>query len=574
MTLARTATPSLLWIAKLALAAMLALVFLSQGIQAPFEKDEESRPAGLIRDVVQHGDWLVPRDDYGEASRKPPLFYWLSAIAAKATGGSVDEARARAVSVVAAVAIATEVMALSAGYLGETAGWLALLFLLGIYGFSSRAGHGRTDMLFSALLFSAWYLLYAQIGEQPSGGPTGWRTLLIGLLLGLAILTKGPLALVLCGLGVAIYLMLERRNPIGLLRTAWPWQVLGLALGIAALWYVPAFLHDGSLLSVQFGEENLGHLLPSRWGGTGEAARPVYYIVARMFGAALPLSLYVPALALALSDGPIWGDARRPIVYQLSIVLAVLVMFSLASSKRDIYILPALPSLAILFSGLFTVAPRLAVKARILWIAAGAIIAAAAVAVVVGAVFIGYGAAIPERLTRGLQSSDAAYAALVVDGIANWRWRFIVFIAASGIAAASISLGLVRSRPPWAALGVVLMSMAGVSLWIGTLRPELARGRTLREFAAEVQSIVKQHPVYVLGRMDYELSFYLGRGIPAWNPSGTHAVTERPSYIMASSDDLARMAQQGRADLKTLARSKCPLRRRQMLLLEAGDARP
>jgi hypothetical protein len=38
---------------------------------------------------------------------------------------------------------------------------------------------------------------------------------------------------------------------------------------------------------------------------------------------------------------------------------------------------------------------------------------------------------------------------------------------------------------------------------------------------------------------------------------------------MASSDDLARMAPQGRADFKTLARSQCPLRRRQMLLLEA-----
>ncbi len=574
MTQARTAIPSLVWIAKLALAAILALVFLSQGIHAPFEKDEESRPAGLIRDVVGHGDWLVPRDVYGEASRKPPLFYWLSAIAAEATGGSVDEARARAVSVVAAVALATEVMAFSAGYLGESAGWLALLLLLGIYGFSSRAGHARTDMLFSALLFSAWYLLYAQIEQHPSGGRIGIRTLSIGLLLGLAILTKGPLAIVLCGLGVAIYLTLERRNPMRLLRTAWPWQVLGLALGIAALWYVPAFLRDHSLLSVQFGEENLGHLLPARWGGTGEAARPAYYIVARMFGAALPLSLYVPALAIALADGNIWADGRRPIVYQLSIVLAVLVMFSLASSKRDIYILPALPSLAILFAGLFTVAPRLAVKARVLWIAAGVIIAATAVAVVAGAVFIGYGAGLPERLTSGLRSSDAAYAALVVDGIANWRWRFVVFIVASAITAATISSGLVARRAPWAALGVVLMSMAGVSLWIGTLRPELARGRSLKEFAAEVRSIVKQQPLYVLGGIDYELSFYLGRGVPAWHPSGTHAATDRPRYIVASGDDLARMTRQERTDLKTLARSQCPLRRRQMLLLEIDEARP
>jgi hypothetical protein len=67
---ARTVAWPLGRIARFAIAAMLALAFLSQGITAPFEKDEESRPAGLTRDVVQRGDWLVPRDDYGEASRK------------------------------------------------------------------------------------------------------------------------------------------------------------------------------------------------------------------------------------------------------------------------------------------------------------------------------------------------------------------------------------------------------------------------------------------------------------------------------------------------------------------------
>ncbi len=553
---------------------MLALAFLSQGITAPFEKDEESRPAGLTRDVVQHGDWLVPRDDYGEASRKPPLFYWLSAIGAEATGGVVDEARARAVSLIAAVAIAVEVAAFSAASMGESAGWLALMFLLGIYGFSSRAGHGRTDMLFTALLFSAWYLLYAQLENPPSGGRIGVRTLSIGLILGLAVLTKGPLALVLCGLAVAIYLALERRNPVRLLGAAWLWQVLGLALGIAALWYVPAFLRDHGLLSVQFGEENLGHLLPAKWGGTGEAARPAYYIVARMFGAALPLSLYVPALVFALPDAPIWGDARKPVIYQLSIVLAVTAMFSVASAKRDIYILPALPSIAILFSGLFTIAPRMGARTRAVWIAAGAIIAVAATVLIVAMLLVGHAGAIPERLTSGMQSSDAAYAALVADGIVNWRWRFVVFIAASVIAAIAIPLGLAARNAPRAALGVALMSLAGVSLWIGTLRPELVRGRTLKDFAAEVGGIVKQQPLCDIGGVDYELSFYLNRGVPACRPTGTQSSTDRPRYIVASSDDLDRMDRRERADLKTLVRSRCPLRRRQVLLLETGAARP
>ncbi len=93
MTQAGERGPSFGRIARLVIAAMLATAFLCQGIQAPFEKDEESRPAGLIRDVVQHGNWLVPADDYREPSRKPPLYYWLSAIAAKASGGRVSMIR-------------------------------------------------------------------------------------------------------------------------------------------------------------------------------------------------------------------------------------------------------------------------------------------------------------------------------------------------------------------------------------------------------------------------------------------------------------------------------------------------
>ena len=73
-----------------------------------------------------------------------------------------------------------------------------------------------------------------------------------------------------------------------------------------------------------------------------------------MFGGALPQSLLVIALGMALwrRDGD--ERARGPLLFQLSLVLAVLVFFSITSSKRDDYILPAMPGLAILFAALFT----------------------------------------------------------------------------------------------------------------------------------------------------------------------------------------------------------------------------
>ena len=85
---------------------MFAFIVLVQGISAPFQKDAEPQSAEWIQSIVRDGHWLIPHDAYGYTDRKPPLFYWLSALVAKATGGTVDEVRARAVSVVAGTALA------------------------------------------------------------------------------------------------------------------------------------------------------------------------------------------------------------------------------------------------------------------------------------------------------------------------------------------------------------------------------------------------------------------------------------------------------------------------------------
>ena len=63
--------------------------------------------------------------------------------------------------------------------------------------------------------------------------------------------------------------------------------------------------------------------------------------------------LIVPA-ALAFYTGEISPEKRRPVIYQVSMSLAVLLFFSIASVKRDDYILPALPGIAILCASQFS----------------------------------------------------------------------------------------------------------------------------------------------------------------------------------------------------------------------------
>src|SRR5579864_476363 len=94
--------------------------------------------------------------------------------------------------------------------------------------------------------------------------------------------------------------------------------------------------------------------MPTKLGGTGESYRPFYFIAARMLGGAFPMTLLIAPAALAFYTGEISTEKRKAVIYQISMPLAVLLFFSIASVKRDDYILPALPGIAILCATAFT----------------------------------------------------------------------------------------------------------------------------------------------------------------------------------------------------------------------------
>lgn len=550
---------------KAVVAGILALIFLSQGMTAPFQKDEETRPAGIILDIVNHGHWLIPEDLYGEATRKPPLYYWLGALIAKARGGVVDEPGVHAVSLIAAAGIAGFVIAFASINLDSSAGGLALLFLLGIYGFASRGAHMRTDMLFSCLLFAGYCTLYPLV----EGGRSISRTIAAGVLLGLAVTTKGPLAIALAALALAIYAGLSRTNPIRMLAQSWPWIVLGIAAAIGALWYVPAFVKDPQLMRVQFFQENLGHLAPAKLGGTGEAARPFYYLWLHLIGSALPLILYLPAALVRLIPE---RKSQAPMLYQLALILAVLAIFTIASSKRDIYILPALPPLAIVLTAPFVRDPVATRSGLMAILTDGAsVIAGIAILMIalVGLILAGRPALI-SRIAGSMQSSDAAYLELILRDFAHGHLRFFVTMivaAASSIAA----LWLVKTHRSYAAaVAIGIASLAAVSVWIGVLKPELSQQRTLKYFVMRAEPIVDHHELRVVDAPEYELSYYFRRGIPGWRRSMMRPGSPCPLYVILWSSQLNRVFPNAGIAPPPLLESDSATARGRMLLLNLG----
>src|ERR1700738_3087649 len=106
-----------------AVAVVAAAAVLSLGIGAPFQKDQETQSAQWIQGITERGEWLVAADAFVAIDRRPPLYYWLSALAVKAGTGAVNEVGARLVSLVAGILLAVAMMRWSTAFGGETRGW-------------------------------------------------------------------------------------------------------------------------------------------------------------------------------------------------------------------------------------------------------------------------------------------------------------------------------------------------------------------------------------------------------------------------------------------------------------------
>jgi 4-amino-4-deoxy-L-arabinose transferase-like glycosyltransferase len=540
---------------QLIAATILVLVVLTQGISAPFQGDAEPQSAEWIVSVVRDGNWFNPRDYYGFIDRKPPLYYWLSALASKVAGGRVDETRTRIVSVVAATVIAVEVLAWTAAEIGVAEGWLALLFILGIYGFSSRATLALTDMLMVALLMSAWLVAYPLFVR----GASSARICTAGGLLGLGVITKGPVVVILAVLAGLLFVAFERDRTRPLLRSAWPWQILAIAAAIGALWYAPWLIIGGPHEVRIFLDENFGHFAPASLGGTGEASRPFWYIVARLIGGANPLILLMPATLAGFATGEVSTRQRKPLVFQASLVAAVVILFSLASAKRDDYILPALPGVAILSAAAF------GMKEVTGGYPGGAKIRDGVSALIGFAALLAVALALATarrnpQLT--LQSSDAALMTILERGIATRSLPFMIFLGIWAVAAVAAFVFLLRRWTVLVGAMIGVMSLAGVVLIDTFVRPELARSRSYKSFVAQIREQIDGYPLFVVRDADFNLAFYYGAPVPPLVfgeglPPAIRKQTVTPfgGYLIARDRDLALLPDSYRGRVRLIARS-------------------
>jgi 4-amino-4-deoxy-L-arabinose transferase-like glycosyltransferase len=333
-TLARLLVHPLAGPAILVLTCLVTLL-LNLGHAALFDPDE-GRHAEIAREILVSGHWLTPTLDFAPYHEKPILFYWLAALAMKLLG--VNEWAARLPSALAACATVAVTAWWGARFLDRLTGVLAGLLLATAGAYVVLGRLVVVDMTLTWWIAAAFFYGAAWLLE---GGALGWPIWPFYALIGVATLTKGPVAIVLAVLTFGLFVArpgLSRR-----LRRFRLWQGLAILFAVAGTWYVTAALVAPAYMWEFLWTNNVQRFLA---GSGGHRSNPFayLYLLPLIF---LPWSLFLPSVVLHNRDAP-RRTAPRSIEFCTVWVAVVFVFFSLSKGKLATYLLPLFPPLALL----------------------------------------------------------------------------------------------------------------------------------------------------------------------------------------------------------------------------------
>jgi 4-amino-4-deoxy-L-arabinose transferase-like glycosyltransferase len=304
---------------------------------ASFWDPDEAHYAETTRELVVTGDWWAPHYNEQPFLDKPIFFHQLQAVAMLLAGQ--NELGARLVPALAALALV-----LFTGWLGATlisfdAGLVAALLLASNPGTFALARYAILDTLFTALLFGGVGLIaVAALRARPALQYPGY------VLIGCAVMTKGPLAFVLCGLAMGLAIATSgdvRRRLLGLHWIAG----VGIAVAISAPWFLYMYLRfRADFVAGYLLDENLRLFATDRFG----AQPPFWFYFQIVATGMLPWTgIVIGGLADDIARRK-RGSLGSVDVLLWAWTIAIVGFFTCSRFKLDHYVFPAAPALCLL----------------------------------------------------------------------------------------------------------------------------------------------------------------------------------------------------------------------------------
>jgi 4-amino-4-deoxy-L-arabinose transferase-like glycosyltransferase len=289
--------------------------------------------AGVCLAMIQSGDWVVPRFNGEVFLDYPPFLYWVAAASSWLLGG-LGELSMRLPGALVAFGMVGALVATGTRWFDARTGLWAGLVVLGSSQFAKQSVSYGTDVWFTTSVAMA-LLVYGSAGE-----PARWTPRVVAfLLLGIAWLVKGPLGLLLPGLVLVLW-HAARREWRSILELA---PLTCVALLMALPWYFAvADAVGGDYVIDELLRQNIQRF------GSGEQShgQPLFYYTERIW---IDLAPWIWLLPVAVAWGVrvrAWRD--RHVQLALWWFGTFFVFLSAAATKRQAYLAPAFPALALL----------------------------------------------------------------------------------------------------------------------------------------------------------------------------------------------------------------------------------
>jgi dolichol-phosphate mannosyltransferase len=321
----------------LALLTVVACLLFFTRLNAPLLEPQEPRYAEIPRQMLAEGRLFTPVLHGQPYLDKPPLLYW-SVMAVYSVFG-VSDWVARLVPAVAGVLTVLATYLWGRRVVGDRAGLCGAMVLC----LSARFVYLERMLTMDCLLClcAAAGLACAHIAVAAGRLRRGWW-LLSAAACALGVLTKGPVALALIAPPVVAYAFLDTRSARPRLRD-WAGYV-GVVAALAGPWFAAVIAAEPDFATSFFWRHNV-----VRFVAPFDHAEPVWFHLPPLLLGMLPWSLALPGFLRFLFRRSVRAAARRPPALGFFLLAAgwAVLFFSASGCKRPVYILPALPPLAL-----------------------------------------------------------------------------------------------------------------------------------------------------------------------------------------------------------------------------------
>ncbi len=335
--------------AVLVVAVLLTLPWLGLG---HFYTRGEPREALVAVAMMEQGNYILPVFQ-GEIAFKPPMLHWLVSLFSLPQG-YVSEYTARMPSAIASIVMVFAFFVFYSRRVGYGKSLVASLLLITCFEVHRAAMTCRVDMVLMAFTVGLMMALSRWLEN-------GCRRLpvLASLLASGAVLTKGPVGVILPCFALVIYMIVRRERWNAIVIAAL--KFVALSAIVPLFWYVAAYMQGGDRFLQLVMEENFGRFLGKMSYESHENG--VFYNVEMLLAGLLPYTLLlVFGLFVVKWRKPdfgknwlsrIWNrfcaiDNVR--MFAIIVAVCVFVFYCIPKSKRSVYLLPMYPFVALLLA--------------------------------------------------------------------------------------------------------------------------------------------------------------------------------------------------------------------------------